>query len=257
MKLWPDLRTRVEAPEYMDDPTSGGRELVEALGQLRWINLVLGAAWPTLEGVARVWRQAGCPAQLSILDVGAGTGDANRLLLRWADLRRIHLHVTLLDLHPDTCTLAADYYRNEPRITVQQGSLFALPPRSVDIVTASLVAHHFPAVQVPVVVQKLAQTARLGVVINDLQRHRLAWLGIWLLTHAFPCNRIVRHDAPLSVRRGFRPADFEEVRALPGMVGLCYWWRPLFRYLLIVPAMQPTEVPVSGAESLSVEEPYA
>jgi SAM-dependent methyltransferase len=243
MYLIPDMSVRSEALELMDDPAIDRNDLVESLVQLRRINWLLGAAFPTLEGVRRLWRQAGCPAHLSLLDVGAGSGDGNRLLLRWASARRIHLRITLLDLHPDTCAVAADFYRDEPRVTVQQGDLFAVPPDSVDIVTASLVLHHVSTHQLADIVRTLARASRLGVVINDLHRHPLAWLSIRLITHLFSRNPLIRHDAPLSVWRGFQPADFERLRTLPDMAGLHYRWRPMFRYLVIVPPLKASEPP--------------
>ncbi len=251
MGWFPDLRARSEAPELMDDLAIGGHELSEALVQLRRINLFLGAALPTLEGVARLWRQAGRPSSLSVLDIGAGSGDVNRLLLFWALLQRVHLRITLLDIHPDACAAATAYYQNEPRVEVRQGDLFALPPASADIVTASLVLHHFPAQQVPAVLRTMAQAARLGVVINDLHRHPLAWLGIWLITHMFSRNRMIRHDGPLSVRRGFRAADLEHMRLLPDLHGLHYRWRPLFRYLVTL----PTAAAQQSSRQTAVEQP--
>jgi SAM-dependent methyltransferase len=237
--MWriPELSVRSDAAELMDDPGIGGDELVECLAELRRINTMLGAPLPTLEGVQRLWREAGYPAQLSLLDVGAGSGEGNKLLLRWATLRRVHLRITLLDLHPDTCAVARALYQDEPRVTVQQGDLAAVAPDSFDIVTAALVLHHIPTEQLPDVLTTLARTARLGVVINDLQRHPLAWLGIWLITRLFSRNRLIRHDAPLSVQRGFRAADFARLRATPALAGLRTVWRPLFRYLVIVPPL--------------------
>ncbi len=235
MGILPDLSSRSEALELMDDRSIAGEELAGALAELRWINRLLGSAFPTLEGVGALWRQAGCPVQLSILDIGAGSGDVNRLLLRWAALRRIHMHITLIDIHPQTCAAATAYYGDDSRIHVEQGDLFDLPAQRADIVTASLFTHHFTNEQLPAVFQVMRRAARLGVVVNDLQRHRLAWLSIWLLTRLFSRNRMIRHDAPLSVWRGFRAADFEQLRCSPGLAELRYVWRPLFRYLVTVP----------------------
>jgi len=235
MWRWPDLTHRSEQLELMDDRFIAGGELVETLAQLRWINWLLGATWPTLEGVSRLWRRAGQPAKLSILDVGAGSGDINRRLLNWATRQKIQLSLILVDIHPDTCRVAAAYYRGEPRVQVIQGDVFQLAPHCADIVTASLFLHHFPADQVPVVLQTMRQAARVGVVVNDLHRHRLAWASIWAATHFLSQNRLIRHDAPLSVCRGFRSADFNRLQALPELAGLTYAWRPLFRYLVIIP----------------------
>lgn len=239
--MLPDLSGRAEALELMDDRSIAGHELTEALYQLRWINRLLGGAFPTLEGVARLWRQAGRPDQLSILDIGAGSGDVNRLLLRWATRRKIDLQVTLIDIHPETCAVAAAYYRNEPRVQVAQADVMHLPTRGVDIVTASLFVHHFPSRQLPAILRSMTRVARLGVVINDLHRSLVAWASIWFLTRLFSRNRMIRNDGPLSVRRGFRSADFEQLRRKPELRELRYAWRPLFRYLVIVPGQKKEE----------------
>jgi 2-polyprenyl-3-methyl-5-hydroxy-6-metoxy-1,4-benzoquinol methylase len=231
----PDLATRSEAPELMDDLSIGGSELAETLAQLRWINRLLGAAWPTVEGVARLWLEAGRPAQLSILDVGAGSGDVNRLLLRWAAWCKVQINMTLMDIHPDTCAVAQAYYRGESRVRVVQGNVFQLTPSQADIVTASLFLHHFPAAELAAVLKAMLEAARLGVIINDLHRHPLAWAFIWAATRLLSRNRLIRHDAPLSVWRGFRPAYFERLKKTPGLAGLRYAWRPFFRYLVIIP----------------------
>jgi len=219
----------------MDDRSLGGAELLEALRQLRWINRLLGAAWPTLEGVATLWRHAGRPRRLTLLDVRAGSGDVNRLLRRWAAWRRIDLRITLVDLHPDTCAAAAVHFHHEPGVQIVCADLFRLPFKKVDIVTAALVLHHLPDAQLPLVVSTMIEAARMGVVINDLHRHVVACAAIWTATRVFSRNRMLRHDAPLSVRRGFRRADLARLQAVPHLHRLRYSWRPLFRYLVVVP----------------------
>lgn len=230
-----NLTVRSEEPEWMDDLSIDGPLLDATLYQLRWINRLLGAGWPTVEGVARLWQWAGRPHQLSLLDVGAGSGDGSSLLLRWAAWRKVDMHITLIDIHPQTCEAAAYYHRNEPRIQVVQGDVFALEPACADIVTASMLIHHFPTPQLPNLLRAMRRTSRIGVVINDLHRHPVAYASIWLLTRLFRCSHMVQYDAPLSVRRGFRSADFAALQALPDMTWLRYAWRPLFRYLVIVP----------------------
>ena len=233
--IWPDLSTRSEAAELMDDRSIGGAELADALSQLRVINYLLGGNQPTIEGVERLWRAAGQPIALHIVDIGAGSGEVSQQLLAWADRRRVKLKITLSDIHPDTCAVAAAYHKSEPRITVQQGDVFELAAESCDIVTASLFTHHFPTAQLPELFSAMARAARLGIVINDLHRHRLAWLLIALATRLFSGNRMMRPDAPLSVRRGFRRTELERLRSVPELARLRCRWRPFFRYLVIIP----------------------
>ncbi len=236
MSNWPDLRIRVEDAdaEIMDDLSVGGAELAGALYELRWINRLLGSFWPTLEGVQRLWRQAGCPNRLTVLDVGAGSGDVNRALLRWADRRAIDLQITLIDIHPETCEAAADYYHDEPRVQVEQGDVLHLDAGRADIVTASLFVHHFPTAQLPEVFLSMRRAARIGVVVNDLHRHPVAWGFIRLATRLLSRNRMIRHDGPMSVRRGFQGHELAQLRQTPGLTHLWYAWRPLFRFLVIV-----------------------
>ena len=236
MPFWPDLSVRSDAPELMDDRAIGGDELVGALRELRLINRLLGAARPTVEGVGRLWRAAGRPGKLAVLDVGAGSGDASRALLRWSDRQGVEIDITLLDIHPETCAEAALSFQGEPRVRVREGDLFALAPRSTDVVTASLVLHHFPEPSLGHALQALARAARLGVVVNDLQRSRIAWAAIRAATALLSRNRMIRHDAPLSVARGFRAADLAALRRLSGLERLAFAWRPMFRWLAIVPA---------------------
>lgn len=235
MRLWPDLTTRSESLERMDDRSLGGAELVEALRQLRWINGLLLGFLPSLEGVATLWRQAGRPPRLTLLDVGAGSGDANRMLLWWARLRGIDLHIVLVDIHPDTCRAAAAYYAQQPRVTVVQGDIFCLPFAHCDIVTAALVMHHFPAAQVQPALEEMLAVGRLGVVVNDLHRNAFAWLFIAAATRLLSRNQMIRSDAPLSVQRGFRRSDLQRLREQPALAALRFGWRPFFRYLVIVP----------------------
>lgn len=219
----------------MDDLSVGGDDLVGALRQLRVINRLLGAAGPTVEGVEALWRAAGRPAALSIVDVGAGSGDLNRPLLAWAERRRVELGITLVDIQPETCNEAAAYFAAEPRVRVWCGDVFDLEADSADIVTAALFTHHVPAAQLPALYRAMLRAARLGIVVNDLHRHVVAWAFIAAATQILSRNRMIRHDAPLSVRRGFRAGDLEALQMCPDLAGLRFAWRPLFRYLVIVP----------------------
>lgn len=234
----PDLSQRSTAPERMDDPAHGGRELAVALRQLRLINRLLGAAWPTLWGVKRLWDEAGRPSQLHLLDVGAASGDPNRLLLRWARRAGVELRLTLLELNPETCAHARQYWADEPRVTVQQGDLFDLAPGSADLITASMVLHHFSTPDVARALQVLRRGARLGVIVNDLHRHWLAWWFIRGATALLSRNPMIRHDAPLSVARGFARADMLALRRSEGR--LRFYWAPLFRWLLLLPGGDPS-----------------
>ncbi|MCU6711731.1 methyltransferase domain-containing protein [Paenibacillus sp. J5C_2022] len=230
----PWLRHRAEADELMDDLASGGEELREAHAHLRRLNKLFAASAPTLYGVNRLWRKAGCPDELSILDVGAGSGDVNRRLLGWGAEHGVRMRIMLLDVTEEACEEAALYYKDEPRVEVRRGDVLKLPGGCADIVTGTQFLHHFQGERLHEVVGSMVRASRYGVVINDIHRHWLAWIAVWLAARLLSRNRYIRHDGPLSVAKGFRSSDWHSLENAAGEGELRYCWRPLFRYAVMI-----------------------
>ncbi|WNQ13856.1 methyltransferase domain-containing protein [Paenibacillus aurantius] len=228
------LDRRAEQPELMDDLRAGGPELEEALVHLRRLNRIFHAAGPLLYGVDRLWREAGKPARLTVLDAGCGSGEGNRRVLQWADSRGVDVRVTLVDRSEEACTEAARLFRYEPRVQVRQGDLFGLSLREADIVTAGQVFHHFGQEELPAAARALAEASTIGTVIHDIHRHWIAWCAVWLTARLVSRNRYIRHDGPLSVHKGFREGDWKKVGDELAGYRLTCSWRPLFRYAVLV-----------------------
>ena len=55
------------------------------------------------------------------------------------------------------------------------------------------------------------KAGRLGMVVNDLHRSRIAHTTIFILTRIFTRNRLTRYDAPVSVMNAFTPKEFCEL----------------------------------------------
>lgn len=217
----------------MDDLTQGGPSLREALAHLRRLNRLFGAAGPTLYGVKRLWRESGQPVRLTLLDIGAGSGDVNRRLLRWAKKQGVELTIVAADITPEACAEARAYYRDEPNVRVEQADLFKLPEKCADIVTGTQLLHHFDDGQLVEASKRMLNAARLGVVVNDIHRHWLAWAAVWLATRVLSGNRYIRNDGPLSVAKGFRAADWRRLSLLLEGFEMKVSWRPLFRYAVV------------------------
>lgn len=208
--------------------------LREALVHLRRLNRLFGAASPTLYGVKKLWRDAGCPKSLSIVDIGAGSGDVNKKLLRWALEEGVRLNVTLVDKTEEAAKEAALYYWNESRVQIRQADLFELEADSADIVTGTQFIHHFAGEELARAASQMLRISRIGVALNDIHRHWLSWSAVWLATRLLSRNPYIRHDGPLSVAKGFRAGDWEKLRRSPGLDQLSYSWRPLFRYAVTI-----------------------
>ncbi|MBB6638204.1 methyltransferase domain-containing protein [Cohnella thailandensis] len=224
------LRNRSARPELMDDFNQGGEELREAHRHLRRLNRLFGASGPALYGVDKLWKEAGKPSVWTVMDVGAGSGDINRALLRWAERRGIELSIRLVDRTEEACAEARRLYRDEPRIEVLRADLFALRGIRADVVTASQVAHHYSDEELTGLVRALLRISRCGVVISDIHRSVVPWLAVFAATRLLSRNRYIRNDGPLSVAKGFRSSDWTRLSRSLGTGTLRYSWRPLYRY---------------------------
>jgi hypothetical protein len=70
------------------------------------------------------------------------------------------------------------------------------------------------------------------VIINDLHRHFFAYYSIRTLTTLFSKSPMVRHDAPVSVRRAFRPAELLKIADRAGVPARVYRSFP-YRLVLV------------------------
>jgi len=228
------LAQRSDKPERMDDAAQGGAELREALRHLRRLNRIFGASAPVLYGVKRLWRDSGKPRRFTVLDVGSGSGDLNRGLLRWADRQGLDVQVILADVTEEAREEAEHLFRDEPRVAFVKSDAFDLPAGYADYVTASQFAHHFPPDRLPSLIGHLIEVSRYGAVINDIHRHIVPWTAVWIATRLVSGNRYIRHDGPLSVAKGFRRADFETAAPPLETAVMQVRWRPLFRYAVTI-----------------------
>lgn len=212
--------------EHLDGPLADRATLEGNLADLARINGRLGGAALSIRALrALVAARAGdagvAPAQLRVLDVGTGAADIPLALVRgrgwWGDI-----HVTAVDSRPEVIEAASAInpgLASEPRIELEvaDGGALPYPDRAFDIAHASLVLHHLEPGTADAFLRVLRRVARVGVVVNDLQRGRLEWLGAWLLLHAMTRNPFTLHDGPMSVRRAYTR---REARAMIEGAGL-------------------------------------
>ncbi len=207
------------AEELLDGPLDQRAELVGNLRDLRRVNRYLGGLALSAQGLDLF---ADGRSELTLLDVGTGGADIPVALIRaWRrDGRR--LHVVGVDSRPEVLAAALVADRGiraieELELRVGDGRALPYPDQTFDVAHVSLVIHHLEPDEAVALLRELERVARLGVIVNDLARGRLALLGAWLLSHALTANPFTRHDAPMSVRRAY---SLDEIVALLGAAGL-------------------------------------
>jgi len=207
------------AVELLDGPLDDPVGLAGNLRDLRRINRWLGGVALSATAIEAL---AAHRAELTLLDVGTGGADIPLGLLRWADRRGRRLSVVGIDSRAEVLAAAvranpASASTDRLKLHVGDGRSLPYPDRSFDVAHVSLVVHHLEPEAAVELFRELARVARLGVIVNDLDRGRLAWVGAWLLGHLLTGNRYTRHDAPLSVRRAYRASEMTDLLRAAGL----------------------------------------
>ncbi len=208
---------RLHAPELLDEPVHDMAELEQSLCHVASVNRWLGGSSAVLHYVAPLLDQP-----ISILDVATGSADIPLALARVARRKNSNVRIVATDVHRQMVAAARTRCRTFPEIVVQQADARELPfaNDSFDVVTLSLALHHFADGEQLRVLQELKRVARRLVLVNDLERTRLNYLGARLLAGTlWRRNRLTRHDGPLSVLRTFTRAELADLARRAGLGG--------------------------------------
>jgi SAM-dependent methyltransferase len=219
------------ADEIMDDPGQSEADFAAALSDLERINRITFAHVPLLRFLDRLMAESRATS-LSLLDVGAGGGDALRAVAGWGTRRGIALDLWGLDRSPWAERHAAARGTPARWITCD---LFDLDPaRRFDVVFCSLFAHHLDDPALVRFLRWLPRHATRRWLILDLHRHPLPWTAVWAGTRLMRMHPMVRHDGPVSVGRGFSRADWQRLVAEAGVEARIHWVLP-FRWAVSGP----------------------
>lgn len=206
--------------ELLDGPLDDPQALAANLRDLTWINRRFGGIALSRRALdALVGDRSGV---LTLLDVGTGAGDIPAALQVAEAERGRELSVTALDSRLEVLAAALAIApglatRPQFQFIVGDGRSLPGPDHSQDIVHCSMVLHHLAPDEAVALLREMGRVAAVGVVVNDLARGRLFWLGAWLLSHSLARSRLTRTDASLSVRRAY---TLEEMRGLLVQAGL-------------------------------------
>ena len=154
---------------------------------------------------------APCRCPLRILDIGSGSCDIPLAVSRWARANGVPLHFTCLEMAGHAVDIAHGQLAraSDPAVQLLQEDAFThQPAEPYDCAAASMCFHHFSNAQIlTLLLRRLRGFVINSVLINDLRRSRLASLAVRLLLSGTGATTGVRHDALLSVRRGFKISE--------------------------------------------------
>ncbi|MCH7397288.1 methyltransferase domain-containing protein [Belliella sp. DSM 107340] len=220
--------------EIMDDLEFEGPVLEQSLKELRTINKLLGGNKVTTTGLQHIIEKH--PQEhYSIADLGCGGGDMIRVMSDWSKKKGYNCNFLGIDANRNTIDFAKDRLKDLNGVLLKTENVFdeSFEQDQVDIITCTLFTHHFTDEELVRLFKSFVKKARLGIVINDLHRHRVAYFSIKVLTRFFSKSPMVQNDGPLSVLRGFSKKDLHRILRLSGLKTIQIRWFWAFRWRVI------------------------
>ncbi len=229
---------RWDQEEIMDDLNFAGEEMDQALRELETINKWLGGNAVTLSGLNKLKQSFPEKHAFSLVDMGCGGGDMLRLIADWGRKKKLQLKLTGVDANPYIIEYARKNTKTYPEIDYQVANVFDkdLQIQPFDVVTSTLFTHHFSQSQLSVLIPNWIDQASMGVVLNDLHRHWLAYYSIIGITKIMSKSHMVKNDGPISVLRAFSKQDLEQLLVAHNINHYMLHWRWAFRWLLVIPS---------------------
>jgi len=227
------LTVRSREKENLDNEIIDTDDLNKNLSELHSINNLLGGYHASRKGLAAIIKKQGRIS--TILDIGFGGGDSIKNLALFGIENKIKLFFYGVDLKED-CLNYAEKNLSE----IQNKKLECLDYRDIepknlekiDVIHCSLFLHHLEETEI-IDFFKMARIHKCIVLINDLHRHWLAFHSIKILTSLFSKSWLIKSDAPLSVKRGFKKKELISLLQSSGFTDYTIRWSWAFRYIII------------------------
>jgi len=227
------FKNRSDESELLDQPQIPKELLFRNLRELDFINRISGGNAITIEGIKKLVILKNKPYH--IVDLGCGGGGTMKHIAAWARRNDFKINLTGVDKNSDVVQYMRESCKNYSEISgvASDYNDFLNTASDIDIVHCSLFCHHLKDEELVALFSYLRNNVRSGFVINDLQRNRLAYHSVKLITHLLNGSALSKNDGPISVLRGFRYEELSTMLQKAQIKKFTIKWKWGFRYLIV------------------------
>ena len=234
MSFLVDTSNRSSETEIMDDFTMKGVLFRDTLDKLEIINRLFGGNKVTIKGLKELLKNKSKNKIITIVDLGCGHGDILRDIAKFGRKNNYTFRLIGIDANIAAIAYAKELSCEYSELSFKAIDIFSedFKKQSYDIVLCTLFLHHFKNNELISFLKMTIERATIGVVVNDLHRHKLAYY-LFKLIGLFVKNKMIREDGLTSILRAFKKKDLENI-AKEIKVHFSIQWKWAFRYLLIL-----------------------
>ncbi len=222
---------RSDRKEYIEDPQIDAKLLRQTYQELKTINICTLGYWPTMSAVEYFLERYGHDRTIKILDIGCGDGEILRRIEEYGRRRNFSLELTGIDLNREVISAACQLTTSG--INFIHGDILANSEnKTYDLIINSLTMHHLTNQEIVKLIKWMTTHTHIGWSISDLNRRAFAYYFAICFVKLAGLNRLICHDAPLSVARSFHRKDWVNLLTLAelDLGSIKISWYPNFRY---------------------------
>lgn len=231
-----DTTYRTDLEESMDDFSMDNQALITALDDIAKINHVLGGNSVTLEGVKKLIKNIPADQTISIMDFGCGNGDMLRMLSDFGNKNNLKFNLIGIDANGASIRHAQKCSKKYDNISYLAEDIFLydFSKYNIDIALITLTLHHFKDDEILNLMKVIFNLVKKGIVVNDLQRSKLAYRLFQAIIFVFRLEKMTANDGLISILRGFKRPDLEKFSKQLGFKKYSISWKWAFRYQWII-----------------------
>ncbi|QHI39104.1 Ubiquinone biosynthesis O-methyltransferase [Kordia antarctica] len=234
MSLFINTKHRTDEVEIMDDFSINGDILHKTLDTLARINKWLGGNHVTISGLKKMLKGHSKTMPITIIDLGCGGGDILRRIASYGKKEGYTFKLIGIDANKDAVAYASHLSKDYENISFIACDIFSeeFEALKYDLVLSTLFLHHFKEEQILDILSKAKKKAKLGIIVNDLHRHPMAYYLFKLVCLTIK-NRMIIEDGLTSILRGFKREELtsfsNKLQVKPQIK-----WKWAFRYQWII-----------------------
>lgn len=212
--FWPDLSRRSSAVELMDLRSSDQNKLFITLDQFKIINILFTRARYLIRKHIISDMVKDRARAYSFLDIGAGGCDIAQWLLKKCHKKGINVHITCIDNDDRIIRYSEEKCREYENIEIRNMDAFAISDLdSFDYMFGNHFLHHLPDDKLCELIKMLIKKTKRKLLLIDLIRSNLAYLGYTLFAGIFFHNSFAYYDGRISIQKGFRVEELQKYLA--------------------------------------------
>jgi len=229
------FRNRRVVPELIDNFKIKGKKLEKTLKELEWVNKYLGGIKTTILPVYNFIRENKSD-HLKIMDIGCGSGDILKKLSDLGLKTNCKMKLIGIDANQNILDFAKKTHFNEQPVTLTAADVMLEPEKidAADVYMFNQFLHHFELGKIQSLFNLIARYRPSLIVINDLQRSRLAYYLFTWLCKLKKTSYLTSHDGRISISKGFNEVEMILMGSMIPGYEYELKWNWAFRWQLVL-----------------------